>query len=158
MGRWCLVQCDCCNRVPLQDSRWGHYACGHADGAILSFAPNGLLTIARDLDRIYRQAPREFEIFRRIGNPQSYVDEYSSLSTDEAALWQMEIEQLRRYLSGEEWMGERERRLWGQLREHEAQLCRRSGHDPPDPDRTLDDGLALCVASARMNKPIEFLL
>lgn len=158
MGRWCLVRCNCPNRVPLQDSRWGDYACGHVDGAIIAFAPNDLLTIGQDLERIYRDDPREFEIFRKIGNPESYVDEYASLSTDEAALWQMEIEQLQRFLSRQEWMGARERQRWDALREHEAQHWRRSGYDPPDLGKALDDGLALCAASARMNAPIELFL
>jgi hypothetical protein len=114
------------------------------------------LTVGQDLDRIYRQDPRVFEVFRRIGNPENYEDEYLSLSTDEAVLWQMEMEQLQRYLSAAEWMGWRERQTWDRLREHEAQLYRRGGYDPPDYDAVLLDGLNLCAASAQMNKPIEF--
>jgi hypothetical protein len=115
------------------------------------------LTVGQDLDRIYRQDPQVFEVFRRIGNPENYEDEYLSLSTDEAVLWQMEIEQIQRYLSAAEWMGWRERQTWDRLREHEAQLYRRGGYDPPDYDAVLLDGLNLCAASAQMYSGPTFL-
>ena len=98
MGRWSLVQCDCPNREPLEHSRWGAYACGHQDGAIIAFAPNDLLGYGQDLDRIYKEKPDMFEVWRRIGDWRKYDDEYLSISPDEVKMWELEIEELKHFL------------------------------------------------------------
>jgi hypothetical protein len=61
----------------------------------------------------------------------------------------MEIEQLKRYLSGEEHMGWHELRRWNEYFEKRQLLY-------GDVDKTLEDGLRLIRASREMNRPIEF--
>jgi hypothetical protein len=156
MGRWSLVQCDCPNREPLEYSRWGSYACGHEDGAIIAFAPNDLLGYGQDLDRIYKEKPDMFEVWRGIGDWRNYNDEYLCISPDETMMWQLEIEELRRFLSGEEFMGWDELQLWKRMREEERQKYARAGHEPTGVDEVLASGLALCHASRKQGRPVEF--
>jgi hypothetical protein len=178
MGKWCVVNCDCPNREPLPGSDWwsfsayqqhqkpprlaktseeweeqvkGMYACGHRDGAILQFWQGDLLTVGRALELAYKNQPEQFEVFRRLAKYENYVDECLALSPDEAALWQLEIEQLQRYLSGEEFMD------WHAQKTFESYLAENDllyG----DVEATLDDGLKLCQASAKTNNPIESCL
>ena len=156
MGRWSLVQCDCPNWEPLEHSRWGAYACGHQDGAIIAFAPNDLLGYGQDLDRIYKEKPDMFEVWRRIGDWRKYDDEYLSISPDEVKMWELEIKELKHFLSGEEFMGWDELQLWNRLREEERQKYARVGHEPTGVDEVLAAGLALCRASRERGKPVEF--
>jgi hypothetical protein len=91
-----------------------------------------------------------FEIFTKIGDWRQYDDEYLSLSPSEVDLWEIEIEQLKRYLSDEECMGWHQLRKWNEYFEKHRLLY-------GDVDKTLEDGLKLIRASREMNQPIEFL-
>jgi hypothetical protein len=156
MGKWAIVQCSCPNREPLEHSRWGVYACGHEDGAIVAFAPGDLVGYEQDFDRIYKDDAAMFQMWRRIGDWRNYDDEYLNLSPDEAAVWQLEIEQLQRFLSGEEFMGWNEMQLWNRLREEEGHRYKRGGYEPSSVQEVISQGLALCRASAELGKPIKF--
>ena len=174
MGKWCEIKCNCPDREPLPGSEWhdygmyrkhftgrvrppeeweekikGMYRCGHRDGAFIQFWPGDLLKIGLALEAAYRERPEYFEIFRRITNWRNYEDEYLALSPDEAALWQMEIEHLQRYLSGEQYMG------W-----HEKEAFEKGLAKLPflygDIQKTLKDGLTFCEASAKTGKSVEF--
>ena len=174
MGKWCEVKCNCSDREPLPGSEWhdygmyrkhflGHvkpreeweervrrmYKCGHREGALVEFWPGDLFKVGLALEAAYRELPEYFEVFRRISNSGNYYDEYLTLSAAEAALWQLEIEQLQLYLSGEEFMG------WHEKVAFEKAL---SGHPflYGDIQKTLKDGLTLCEASAKTGNPIEF--
>lgn len=97
-----------------------------------------------------------FEVWRRIGDWRKYDDEYLSISSDEVKIWELEIEELKHFLSSEEFMGWDELQLWNRLREEERQKYARVGHDPTGVDEVLAAGLALCRASRERGKPVEF--
>jgi hypothetical protein len=153
---WALVQCNCADRRPLEVSRWGDYTCGHKDGAILAFSPGNLISYGYRLTRIYKKRPGEFEIWRRIGDWRNFDNEYLLFSPAEAALWQLEIEQLQSYLAGNEFMGWTELQLWRQQEEETRKSYARSGHEPTPVDEVLASGLSLCRASAETGSPVEF--
>ena len=178
MGSWCEVKCDCPDREPLPGSDWfsddplrqrkhltiqqrrarqdwydnvrNMYKCGHRNGMLLECWPGDLFKVGSALDAAYRDRPEYFEIFRRVSDSRNYEDEYLALSQDDVALWRLEIEQLRRYLSGEEYMGF-----------HEWEAFERVLGERPlldgDIQKTLEDGLKLCAASAKTGNPVEFL-
>lgn len=177
MGRWCEIKCDCKNREPLPGSDWfsddplrqrkhltiqqrrsreewyeetrGMYECGHRKGLLLECWPGDLFSIGRALDAAYKESPEYFEVFRRIPNSHNYDDELLAISRDEANLWRLEIEQLQRYLSGEEYMGFHQQKIFERVLEEHPFLY-------GDIQKTLEDGLSLCDASARTGQPIEF--
>jgi hypothetical protein len=176
MGRWCEVKCNCPIRKPLPGSNWldysdyckyiekprlaktieeweekvkGMYECGHREGTLIQFAPSDLLTVSDALEQAYNKQSEQFEVFRRISQPSNYEDEYLALFQDAVTLWQMEIEQLQRYLLEEEFMGYHERETF------EKELTERKllyGNIQV----TLEDGLRLCNASIKTGNPIEF--
>jgi hypothetical protein len=177
MGRWCEVKCNCPNRKPLTGSNWLDYSdyckyqkkpwlaktleeweekvkqmyeCGHRDGMLIQFSPGDLLGISYALEEAYKKHSAHFEVFRKIGQPHNYNDELLILSTDEVFLWQMEIEQLRRYLSEEEFMGWHKREMFDRYLA-ERELLYGSLQE------TLDDGISLCKASIKTGNTIEFL-
>jgi hypothetical protein len=156
MGKWVLVQCNCADRKPLEGSRWGAYACGHQDGASLAFAPNDLVSYGYRLARIYKKRSGEFETWQRLGDWRNYDDEYLLISPEEAALWQLEIEQLQSFLAGHEFMGWTELQRWRQQEEEVRQSYARIGHEPTPVDEVLASGKSLCRASSEMGSPIEF--
>ena len=65
------------------------------------------------------------------------------------ALWQLEIEQLQRYLSGEEYLGWHELQAWNKYFAKDVLLY-------GDLQKTLGDGLELCRASYEIGNPLEF--
>jgi hypothetical protein len=177
MGRWCEVKCNCLKRTPLPGSDWfdyrsylkfgppplvkteeewdqkvrGMYECGHRKGILLEFWPGDLFAIGDALEIAYKHEPNEFEIFKRISNWNNYEDECLPLSLDEVTLWQLEIELLQRYLTGEEYME------W----HHKQTFDKEIGLDTllyGDVPATLEDGLRLCRASIEIGNPIEFFL
>ena len=178
MGRWCEVKCACPNREPLPGSDWfsddplrqrkhltiqqrrarqewyenvrNMYKCGHRNGLFLECWPGDLFKIGLALDAAYKEKPEFFEIFRRIPNWRNYEGEYLALSRDEAALWQLEIEQLRRYLSGEEYMGFHETEVFERVLGKQQFLY-------GDIQKTMKDCIKLCEASTKTGNPIEFL-
>lgn len=140
MGKWCEVKCECLERPE----------CEHRKGILLEFWPGDLFTIGSTLESAYKHQPTEFETFRRISNWRNYEDEYLSLSPYEVTLWLLEIELLKHYLTGEEYMD------WHQKLAFENELARDKllyG----DVQTTLNDGLKLCQASIETGNPIEFL-
>jgi regulator of replication initiation timing len=178
MGKWCEVKCNCSNRKPLSGSEWwdyshyckyqkkprlaktikeweekvkGMYECGHRDGVLIEFTPSDLFTISNALEKAYEKQPEYFEVFRKIGQYCSYDDELLVLSSNEISLWQLEIEQLRRYLSEEEFMGWHEREAFEKDLAEEGLLY-------GSLQETLEDGMRLCKASVETGNPIEFLL
>lgn len=123
MGKWVEVQCNCANRVPLPQGRsfaqpyrnkhrltnrqsaevehWKQtleemYECGHREGVVVAFAPNGLVHIGDTLRDLGHAGL--FPRFVRIGDPLSYDDELLSLEPAEAVHWLTEIEALREAL------------------------------------------------------------
>lgn len=176
MGKWCEVKCNCSNREPLPGSNWlsyseyqtyqkkprlaktpeeweekvkGMHKCGHRDGAFIQFWQGDILKFGYALEVAFKKQPKQFEIFRRISDWRNYDDEYLTLTPDEAALWQLEIEQLEHFLSGEEFLGWHERETFDREFAEEDLLY-------GDVKKTLIDGLKLCEASAKTNNPIEF--
>jgi hypothetical protein len=151
MGKWCAVKCNCSNRNPLPKSKGSDfvpYECGHRDGALIQFWPGDLFSIGLALEAAYKKQPDAFAIFRRISDWHNYDDEYLSLSPNDAALWQLEIEQLELYLR-EEPYGWRQKRTFEQSVEA-AELLYGSVRE------TLGNGLELCAASANVGNDIEF--
>jgi|GEM_PF-6627002 len=145
------VKCNCPNRKPLwRDNVYQTYECGHRDGIIFQFWPGDLFTIGLALDGTFKEDKSRFEIFRKICNWRLYDDEYLSISRDEVILWQLEIEQLKRYLSKEEFMGWGELQKWQRFWQSNQLLY-------GDIEKTLEDGLKVCQASLQMDNPIEFL-
>ncbi|MGE0131011.1 MAG: hypothetical protein AB7U82_23280 [Blastocatellales bacterium] len=148
MGRWCEVKCNCPNDGPVvPGSRNLIYNCEH-NSVYLEFWPGDLFSIGYAIEEAFgRQSG--FEIFTKIGNWRLYEGEHLSLSPSDIDLWEIEIEQLKHYLSGEEYMGWRELRKWNEYFEKPRLLY-------GDVDKTLEDGLKLIRASREMNRPIEF--
>lgn len=71
-------------------------------------------------------------------------------------MWQLEIEQLQRFLSGEEFMGWDEMQLWYRLRDEERTSYERANDKPREVQDVLAEGLAICRASQETGNPIEF--
>jgi hypothetical protein len=78
------------------------------------------------------------------------------LSPDETLLWELEIKQLRHYLS-KEWVWWPERSLWQKIRAYEVEAYRSQDWQAENQNSILGDGLLLCEASIRTGNPIEFL-
>lgn len=125
------------------------YECGHRNGLILETWPGDWFLIGRVLAEIYRDKPGEFEIFRKIPNCRIYDDEYLSLPLEEVQLWRLEIEQLQSRLSGEEYMGWKEKMIWDVQWEINRHLY-------GSIDEALEKALAACQASLEIGNPIEF--
>ena len=109
------------------------------------------MKIGKALDVAFKNKPENFQIFRHIADYRNYVDERLDLTPDDTILWQLEIEQLKRFLSDEEFMGWHEKNMF---EEYLAENLLLYG----DIKATLDDGLKLCEASAKTNNRIEFSL
>jgi hypothetical protein len=148
MGKWCEVKCDCPDEGPVAPcSQRLRYNCAH-NGVFMEIWPGDMFCIAHAIEEAFGRQTH-FEIFTRIADWRQYEDEYLSLEPGEIDLWEMEIEQLKRYLSGEEHMGWHELRRWNEYFEKRQLLY-------GDVDKTLEDGLRLIRASREMNRPIEF--
>jgi hypothetical protein len=127
----------------------GMFQCGHCHGSFLQLWPGDLFTIGDALDEAFRKQPARFSVFRKISDWRNYDDEYLSLSQEEAAGWQLEIEQVQRYIAQEEYMGWHEQEVWRRYFEKRELLY-------GDIQQTLMDGLRLCHASNITGNPIEF--
>lgn len=174
MGRWCEVKCDCLDREPVpgselldfrvfrkrfggrirSEAEWredvqGMYKCGHRDGVLFQSWPGDLHKIGWALEAVYREQPDEFKIFRRVSDCRNYEDEDISLNIDQVCLWQLEIEQIRRYVVDEDYMGWDEKALFIKALAETPFL---HGSIP----ETLHDGLRFCNASVKTGNPIEF--
>jgi len=150
MGRWVEIKCNCSDREPVKPhERFGEYKCGHKDGMFLQFYPGDLFDIGYALEDALGKDTGVFEVFTKIGNWRLYDDEYLPLTSGERDLWQLEIEQLKRYLSGEQSMGWREMQIFQQKIEHYELLY-------GSIEETLEDGLSLINASRSTGNPIEF--
>ncbi|MEM9273842.1 MAG: hypothetical protein AAGA80_12870 [Cyanobacteria bacterium P01_F01_bin.143] len=179
MGRWCEIKCNCSNREPLLEGDWafystyrkkykfrstdklkqvaeewrknlqGMYKCGHRDGTLIQLWPGDLFIIGKALDFAYKDQPESFEIFRKIYNWRNYEDEYLALTEDDVVLWELEIEQLQNYLSGEIYMGFYEQKKFNYYLRRNPLLY---GNVPS----TLKDGLKLCEISLISDNLVEF--
>lgn len=132
MGKWCKVKCDCSNRKPLPGSDWWDYSeyqkyvekpqlaksleeweekvkemyeCGHRDGALIQLWQGGILKIGLALESAFKDDRNQFEIFRRISDWRNYDDEYLAISAEDVVLWQLEIDQFKKFMSGGEFLG-----------------------------------------------------
>jgi hypothetical protein len=114
----------------------------------LELWPGDLFSIGYAIEEAFDRQTH-FEIFTKIADWRQYEDEYLCLEPSEIDLWEMEIEQLKRYLSGEEYIGWHELRKWNECFKRLRLLY-------GDVDKTLEDGLRLIRASREMNRPIEF--
>jgi hypothetical protein len=127
------------------------YECGHRRGAILELWPGDLMRVSHALEFAYHKQDGHFEMFRKIAYIPNYEDEYLALTGEEVGLWELEIEQLQRFMTGKRFMG------WHEKEKFEQQL-------PPDAllygdvDSILKNGLLLCQASVQTGNPIEFYL
>jgi hypothetical protein len=150
MGRWCEVKCNCPNREPIDPyDKEGQYQCGHTAGLCFELWPGDLFAIGYALEFEFRHRRTEFAIFIKVGNWRIYHDERLVLSLEEAALWQLEIEQLQKYLTGENYLGWEESQGWDEYFNKPRLLY-------GDVSKTLLDGLKLCQASLQISQPIEF--
>lgn len=176
VGKWCEVKCRCPNRVPIPGSDWwsysayqdhqnkprlaktpeeweekvkGMYECGHRDGVLIQLWPGDILGFGYALEAAFTKQPNQFEIFRRISNWKNYDDEYLALTPGDAALWQLEIEQLRSFLAGEEFLGWHQKEVFA--REFVAGDLLYG-----NVESTLEDALRLCETSGEIQSPIEF--
>ncbi len=177
VGKWCEVKCNCQNRTPVRGSQWlgygdyqkfeekprlaktpqeweenvkGMYECGHRDGAFFQIWPGDIFKFGYALDAGFKDRPSQFEVFRRIADSRNYDDEYLALTPEEAALWELEIEQLKRFLSGEEFLGWHEKETFQEKFAESDMLY-------GDIESTLDDAVRLCKASALTHNSIEFM-
>ncbi len=150
MGRWCEIKCNCPNRIPIDPViKEGAYYCGHKAGLCFEIWPGDLFAIGYALEFAFRDRRNEFELFIKVGNWRAYHDERLAFSLEEVALWQLEIEQLQKYLSNENYMGWEESQRWADYF-HKSRLIY------GDVSKTLLDGLKLCQASLQASQPIEF--
>ncbi len=148
MGKWCVVKCNCFEPEPdLPSAKARNTDCSHK-GIFLELWPGDLIGLGYGIEDAFGKASG-FEFFTKIGDWQQYEDEYLKLSPEDAQLWELEIEQLKRYLSGEESMGWHERRKWDEYF---------ATHPPlySTINEILEDGLNLIRASQKMSRPIEF--
>jgi hypothetical protein len=176
VGKWCEVKCDCPNREPLPGSQWlsyseyqkyekkprlaktpeeweegvrGMYKCGHRDGAYIQSWPGDILRFGYPFEAAFKDQPNRFELFRRISDWRNYDDEYLALTPEDAASWQGEIEQLKRFLSGEEFLGWHEKEIFAREFSQDDLLY-------GDIESTLAGAMKFCEASAKTKNPIEF--
>lgn len=176
MGKWCEVKCNCLNRQPLPGSNWssyseyqkyekklrlaktpeeweekvrGMYECGHRDGFFVQLWQGDILKFGYALEKAFKNQPVKFKIFRRISDWRNYDDEYLALTSDEAVLWQFEIEELKNFLSGEDFLGWHEKEKFAVEFAEDDLLY-------GNIEKTLEDALKLCEASVKTRNPIEF--
>ena len=127
------------------------YECGHRHGVWLEIWPGDLMTVGRALEFAYHHQQEYFEIFRKLAEGNNYQAEYLALDLVAGELWSLEIKQLQRFLSGQEFMGWHEQRNFEQELKAQTLLY-------GDVHETLQDGLRLCQASVQTGNPIEFYL
>jgi hypothetical protein len=193
MGKWCEVKCSCPNRNPLPHSHWsdepylgkhktkqqaeirqkwkekiyGMYECGHRDGCFLQLPPSHIFTVGYGLKEAFGRELGPFEIYRKITDPRNYEDEYLVLSLSEVDLWQMEINQIGKYILGEQYMGWNESRAWERYwKKYWSQMMewKDRSHDPVEEDswfmmnehEMLKESLEICHASMVTQNPVEF--
>ncbi|HKU76491.1 MAG TPA: hypothetical protein VJR02_21445 [Pyrinomonadaceae bacterium] len=127
MGKWAEVECVCPNRVrlPKSDSQFDRpyvhnrrrlsekekaeveewkrttenmFACGHRSGLVVELSPSGIIQLGRLLAKIF--TGNEFDVFAKVGNSHCYEDELLLVQPQEAELWLLEIDELRRAFEG----------------------------------------------------------
>ena len=129
MGKWVQVYCGCDNRTPLVNSsrsarpynkkrrltnrekqeveEWERttermYECGHRGGVVVEFYPGAILVLGSAIASVLPDPASAFEIFRKVGDWRCYVDgdELLLISSHQAALWLLEIDEIRRGFQG----------------------------------------------------------
>jgi hypothetical protein len=156
MGKWCEVKCNCENREPVYSSeKYKDYKCGHKDGIYIEFAPNDLFRIGLALKDAFDKESQPFEVFTKIPNWRIYDDEYLPLTENERDLWEIEIQEVRKYINGEKFMGWNEsHKFHNSLKENQLLIENLSPKEAID--KTLNDGIALIEASRITGNLIEF--
>ena len=109
------------------------------------------MKIAYDLRKAFGDEPERFEIFNKIINIDEYSDETLLLSSDEAELLKLEIEEIQNLA-----------KIQGATCWKEWQTFIREIENTDflygDLYKTLQDGLNLCEASIKTGNPIELEL
>lgn len=151
MGKWCEVKCNCENRQVMGEQGFTekNYACGHRNGIYLEFAPNDLFKVGLALQDAFDKDSQPFEIFTRIPNWQNYDDEYLALSEEERDLWELEIEEMRKFINDERFIGWDESLKFYNYFDDDNLRC-------VSLEQTLNDGTRLIEASRFTGNPIEF--
>jgi hypothetical protein len=160
MGRWCRVKCNCENREILEyHGGFDSYKCGHDDGAYIQFAPNDLFKIGYALEYAFDKKSQIFDVFIKIGNWREYDDEYLALTEEERDMWQLEIEELQKFLNEEYSMGWKETNKFHQYLDEDPLLsvCISKMSKTEGLDSTLKKGLSLIEASKLTGNPVELL-
>jgi hypothetical protein len=159
MGKWCEVKCNCENREPVYSSeKYEDYKCRHKNGIYIEFAPNDLFRIGLALQEAFDKDLQPFEVFTKIPNWRIYDDEYLALTESERDLWEIEIQEVRRYINGEKFMGRNESNKFHIFLE-ENQLLYVSIEKLQQKEainKTLNDGMTLIEASRITGNLIEF--
>lgn len=159
MGKWCEVKCNCENREPVYESdKYSDYKCGHKNGIYIEFAPNDLFSIGQAILESFDKESQPFEVFIKIPNWRVYDDEYLPLTEAERDLWEIEIQEVRKYINGEKFMGWEETcRFFLYLDENPILYESIKGFSPKEAlEKTLNDGISLIEASRYTRNPIEF--
>jgi hypothetical protein len=159
MGKWCEVKCNCENRKPVYSSeKYKDYKCGHKGGNYIEFAPNDLFRIGLALQDAFDKESQPFEIFTRIPNWRTYDDEYLALSEEERDLWEIEIQEVQKFINGEKFMGwDESHKFHLYLEENELLAISIEELSLKEAlEKTLKDGLSLIEASRTTKNLIEF--
>jgi hypothetical protein len=159
MGKWCEVKCNCENRESVYSSdKYGDYECGHNNGIYIEFAPNDLFRIGLALKDAFDEELQPFEVFTKIPNWRIYNDEYLVLTENERDLWEIEIQEVQKYLKGEKFMGWEETRKFNLCLEENRLLyfSIENVSSKEGIEKTLNDGITLIEASRITGNLIEF--
>jgi hypothetical protein len=159
MGKWCEVKCNCENREPVYSSeKYKDYKCGHKGGIYIEFAPNDLFRVGLALKEAFDEELQPFEVFTKIPNWRIYDDEYLALTDHETDLWEVEIQELQKFINGEKFMGwDETRRFHNSLEENQLLLVLFENYSPKDAlEETLEDSISLIEASKITGNSIEF--
>lgn len=161
MGKWCEVKCSCDNREPVYSSdKYNEYECGHKSGIYIGLPPNDLLRIGYALQKAFTSEKQPFEVFSKISYFQNYEDEHLILTANERDLWEIEIQELKKYINNEKFMNwDESRRFHLHLEEKDLLAV---FFDKLSLNKALQkilaDGLSLIKASLTTENPIEFFL
>jgi hypothetical protein len=124
------------------------YQCGHRDGLLVRIGSD-LRRIGQAIIRAFKEHPDEFRMFRKLEGAENYEDEHLSLSQQEVACWKNEIEQINRFISGEEAIPTDAQKVWEKkLNEY--------GLTDASLKEALRSGEELCRACLVIGNPIEF--
>ena len=86
------------------------------------------------------------------------TEEYLSLGTEEAVIWQLELEELQKFHEGQREYSENARRVWEIFWRHYFDSQNNPWHAEcaGSVPEIISDGLKLCSATIESGNPIEF--